>query len=113
MFDFFLRSFTSASTVLFFGHKFYTSGILIDILKKLYHIFFKQKELIINFSKLPFKTRILCLVLYARQSSENVKTMISRYRQFYDFHTTQVVYKNNDKRLIIMTPDFRFSCWLH
>ena len=30
------------------------------------------------------------------QSSENVKTTISRYRQFYDFHTSQVVYKNNE-----------------
>ena len=33
-------------SVLFFDHKVYTSGILIDVLKTLYHIFlFKQKEL--------------------------------------------------------------------
>ena len=33
-------------SVLFFNHKIYTTGILIDVLKTLYHIFFfKQKEL--------------------------------------------------------------------
>ena len=50
MFEQILTSFTSAElqvpSVLFFDHKIYTSGILIDVVKTPYHIFlFKQKEL--------------------------------------------------------------------
>ena len=56
--------------------------------------------------------KLLLRGLGARQSSKNIKTTIWTYRQFYDFHTSQVVYKNNEQRLILTTPDFRFCSWL-